>query len=193
MINKIKQKAFSLIELSAVLVILLLLLGISLSFFKPGPSSQELKVASLCVERLFSIASSMSRAAQKVYMIDSDLRFNSPNPIDDPSDVSNTPCRFLFNNLRIYSLSWDDIKNQMAVYFAGESYAIPLGILASYRLYSTDSDRIYFKPDGQIENNLFHQNIILNSEKKPSLYYKITLDKNTGTASIESYKKDANL
>jgi prepilin-type N-terminal cleavage/methylation domain-containing protein len=169
------KKAFTLIEMSAVIVILLILIGISLPLLNKSGSAHEVKLSANAIYSLLSLCDSMSRASGKVYMADLNVNFSLPS-LTDPTDLNGTsPKKFYrFNVIQIYCSSWDAANNVVKNIPVGESYELPYTLIALYDVQtSTESDKIYFKPDGEYEPNNKH--IYVYPDKKPQIFYQISL------------------
>ncbi|MBN2144736.1 MAG: prepilin-type N-terminal cleavage/methylation domain-containing protein [Candidatus Aureabacteria bacterium] len=178
-------KAFTLIEMSAVIVILLILIGISLPLVNKSGSAHEAKLSANAIYSILSLCDSMSRASGKVYMVDLNVNFSSTiiDPVKSPASVY----RPRFNLIQIYCSTWDSNLNKVNNQQVGESYEIPYTLAALYNINSGENDKIYFKPDGEPyyePGGDPERRIVVYPEKKPQLYYKIDLS----TMKIISYK-----
>ena len=84
-----KNNAFTLIEMSAVIVILLILIGISLPLINKSGSAHEAKLSANSIYSLISLCDSMSRASGKVYMVDLNVDFSIT--VKDPTTNMSRP------------------------------------------------------------------------------------------------------
>lgn len=182
-----KPKGFTLIELSAVIVILLLLISISIPLLNRGSLQHEVKLATQSVQSLLSLCGSMAKAAGKVYMADMDLSFTF-NPLPkDPSETGYMQPLYRFSVIRIYSCEYNETTQALDYSFEKDSYNIPVSMGAYLNLVTTTKkDRIYFKPDGSIACDA--TKILFCSPNNPDKYYVLDINKTTGTFVSRSYK-----
>ncbi len=176
------RKAFTLIEITAVILILLILIGISLPMLNKGTSHHEAKFAAHCIQSLISLCRTMASSSGKVYFLDSDYSSNI-------KDNFYNPAQYPFSVLRIYSATWNTDLGKVQENLCGEAYDVPLSIAASYSFNTdndTKSDKIYFKPDGGMASDV--SNIFVCPEIRKELYYKIEL--NTSSATLTSFKDE---
>ena len=183
------NKAFTLIEMSAVIIIILMLIGISLPLLNKGSSTQEVKLTANSVQSILSLCSSMAKSAGKVYLADMDLNFNASNRIAPPASakISGTDL-YRFSVIRIYSAKWDNVSGKIVYPFENDSYDIPSTIAAYLNISSPQSDHIYFKPDGSVSSDGINLTLLLAPVGKTELWTKVDITKGTGSISITSYK-----
>ena len=188
-----KPKGFTLIELSAVIVILLLLISISIPLLNKGSSQNEIKLVTQSVQSLLSLCSSLAKSAGRVYMADMDLSFSS-SPITDPSDNKNKNTLKRFSIMRIYSCAYNENTKALEYSFEKDSYNIPVSIGAYLNIESGQTDHIYFKPDGSVvadapkSPNPETPKILFCSPNNTNQYYVLDINRTTGTFVSRSYK-----
>ena len=189
-----KIKAFTLIEISAVIVILLLLISLSIPLLNKGSSQHEVKLITQSVQSLLSLCSSLAKSAGKVYMADMDLSFSSF--IKDPSVSStDTPYHtsyqlYRFSLMRIYSCQYNETKAALDFSFERDSVSIPvsMGGYISLKINQStpQSDHIYFKPDGSIACDT--TKILFCSPNQIYQYHVLDVNKTTGTFASRCFK-----
>lgn len=192
-----KTKAFTLIELSAVIVILLLLISMSIPLLNKGSSQHEIKLVSQSVQSLLSLCSALAKSAGKVYMADMDLSFTSNTIIDSKhpelkeSAATSKPLYFYrFSVMRIYSCEYNETTGSLDYSFEKDSYNIPVSA-GGYLYLNKDqtipqTDHIYFKPDGSIASDA--TKILFCSPNNTYQYYVLDINRTTGTFVSRSYK-----
>lgn len=190
-----KPKGFTLIELSAVIVILLLLISISIPLLNKGSSQHEMKLVSQSVQSLLSLCSSLAKSAGKVYMADMDLSYTSSylekdiNSSDGLHPELKDSNFYRFSVLRIYSCQYNESTASLDYTFEKDSYNIPVSLGAYLNLGTTaKTDHIYFKPDGSIASDA--TKILFCSPNNTFQYYVLDINRTTGTFVSRSYKDD---
>lgn len=175
-------RAFTLIEMTVVIIIILILTAISIPMMSKGSSHHEVKFNAHSIQSLLMNAASLAKSAGKVYIIDGDA--SSSNYIYDPNDATKELYRFSI--LRIYSALYDGTN--IIYSFAGETLEIPftLGTYIDSDMSTGEKDYIYFKPDGTMSSSA--EKLFVCPEKNNNLYYEINLGKVSGNVEIKSYK-----
>lgn len=186
-----KIRAFTLIEISAVIVILLLLISISIPLLNRGSSQHEVKLITQSVQSLLSLCSSLAKSAGKVYMADMDMSFSSF--IKDPSVPSSETTAYQlyrFSVVRIYSCEYNETKAGLDFSFERDSVNIPVSmggyISLKVNQSTPQSDHIYFKPDGSIACDT--TKILFCSPNHIYQYHVLDVNKTTGTFAPRSFK-----
>lgn len=193
-----KPNGFTLIELSAVIVILLLLISISIPLLNNGSSQHEIKLVSQSVQSLLSLCSALAKSAGKVYMadMDTDLLTTSTQILTNlkypnhPEIQDSTLSFYRFSVMRIYSCEYNETTSKLEYSFEKDSYNIPVSS-GGYLYLSKDqtipqTDHIYFKPDGSIACDA--TKILFCSPNNTYQYYVLDINRTTGTFVSRSYK-----
>jgi prepilin-type N-terminal cleavage/methylation domain-containing protein len=179
------KNAFTLIEMAAVIVIVLVLIGISLPLLNRGSSHHETKLVTFSIQNLMSYCNTMARSAGKVYVLDLELDYSYSIP--DPSSTATPPPDiYRTKAMLVYWAYWDSANDDVAYKYANESFEIPVTIGAYFNSDSGDEDLIYFKPDGSLSAK--GGNILVCPDGNHQMYYKIITSKATGNIDIQSYK-----
>jgi len=175
------RHGFTLIEIAAVIVILMLLIGISLPMLNKGSSHHEAKLIAHSVQSLMSQISSMAVASGNVYILDTDSNLGG-STIPDHSGAN----RIQFSIIRIYSAQWDFTNDEVAFSLVDESMDIPVSLVATVNDPAGGKDHVYFKPDGQISSDI--SEFIIWPQANNRLFYQVDFDPISGNTSVISFK-----
>lgn len=184
------KKAFTLIELAVVTLILVIMIGISLPLINKGGSHHEAKLVANSLQQVLNIATSYARSKGKVCLIITDFSVGQTSFADPNPNKSNID-RYEIGSFDAAQADWDGTgvvyKN------IGEGTDVSVTLQASIGLRDTDTPtaentRIYVKPDGNVSTSVL--DVLITPRDKPELYYRIKINEKAGNAEMVTFKDE---